>query len=203
MRFEELYRKLSEKQYPVFSMEDVGFFFPKEKKDTLKQSLSRWKKNGFIASLRKGLYELVYPEPRVLSDMYLANRIYSPSYVSLETALSHYSLIPEVSMTVLSITSKPTRRFKNHHGLFMYSSVQPKAFCGYTIENHGGTEILIAEPEKALADLLYFQKLRARKLDLSGLRLDLKKIALLNQKKLAHYGRLYGLNMKEIFYAKH
>lgn len=197
MRFEELYQVLAEKKYRVFSFEELSLFFPNEKRETLKQSLSRWKKNKFIEPLRKGLYELVYPEPSHLSDMYLANKIYTPSYVSLETALSHYGFIPEVSMAVLSITSKPTRQFKNPHGLFIYRSVQPRSFGGYTIERHGGLEVLIAEPEKALADFLYFKTLRGRKIELNSLRLDRKRTVRLNQKKLIHYGHLYGMDLKE------
>ena len=166
MRFDDFYKILSKNGYFVFSCEDIGIFFPSVKKTTLMQCLSRWKKNGLLASLKKGLYELVYPARRELPDMHIANKIYSPSYVSLETALSHYSVIPEVAMAVTSITPKTTRRFKNAHGLFIYRSVQPKAFCGYTIEKHGGCDVLIAEPEKAMADLLYFKTLRGGKFDL-------------------------------------
>ncbi len=198
MRFEDLCKKLSEKKYYVFSFEDACLLFPKEKRTTLKQYLSRWKKNAFIEPIRKGLYELVYPERHVLSDMYLANKIYGPSYVSLETALSHYSLIPEVSMAALSITAKPTRRFKNHHGLFIYRSVQPKAFCGYTIDHHGALDVFIAEPEKALVDFLYFKTLRANKNDTETLRMDRKRVGRLNQKKLDRYGRIYGIDVKGI-----
>ena len=207
MRFEAFCKTLSEKKYYVFSLEDICVFFPKEKRDTLKQYLSRWKKSGHMAALRKGLYELTFPERRVLSDMYLANKIYAPSYVSLDTALSHYSLIPEVSMAVLSITPKPTRRFKNEHGLFVYRSVQPKAFCGYRIENHGGIDVLIAEPEKAITDFLYFNNLRAlraqraRKFDLNALRLNTKRLARLNRKKLDHYGRIYRMDVRGILHA--
>lgn len=198
MRFDELCKGLSGKKYYVFTVEDVCVFFPGEKKSTLKQYLSRWKKAGRIARLRKGLYELIYPERHPLSDIVLANKIYSPSYVSLETALSHYSLIPEVSMAVVSITTKPTRRFKNDHGLFIYRSVQPRAFCGYRIENHGGVEVLIAEPEKALADFLYFKTVHARKLESGSMRLDRKRIARLNREKIESYSRIYGMDMKGI-----
>jgi len=198
MRFEELCTVLSGKKYYVFTVEDVCVFFPGEKKSALKQYLSRWKKAGRIARLKKGLYELIYPDRRHLSDLVLANKIYSPSYVSLETALSHYNLIPEVSMAVVSVTTKPTRRFKNDHGLFVYRSVQPKAFCGYGIENHGGVDVLMAEPEKALADFLYFKTVRVRKPELRSLRLDVKRIARLNRKKIESYGRIYGVDVKGI-----
>ena len=201
MRFEAFYQRLSKEQYPVFSCRDLSAFFPNEKMATLKQGLSRWKKNKFVSSLKRDLYELTFPKPQNLSDLYLANKIYSPSYASLETALSHYSMIPEVSISVLSVTAKPTRRFKNSHGLFVYRSVQPKAFCGYGIENHGGFDVLIAEPEKALADFLYFNSSGAFKADLKELRLDMKKVAGLNKKKFDHYGRIYGIDVLGMLYA--
>lgn len=198
MKFDDFYRILSENKYYVFSCQDIAAFFPAVNKTALIQSLFRWKKNGLIEALRKGLYELVYPVRRELPDMHLANKIYSPSCVSLETALSHYSIIPEVAMAVTSITSKTTRRFKNSHGLFVYRSVQPKAFCGYTIENHGGSEVMIAEPEKALVDLFHFKTLRGAEFDSRALRFDSKKILRLNRAKMDKYGRLYGLHAKGI-----
>jgi len=199
MRFEDVYKELAGKKYYVFSCGDLCAFFPAQKKTTVQQYLSRWKKSGLVSSLRKDLYELTFPGPYDLPDMYLANKIYTPSYISLETALSHYSMIPEVAMALTSITSKPTRRFKNSHGLFIYRSIQAKAFCGYTIENHNGFNVLIAEPEKALADYFYFKTLRGAKFDIEEARLDKKKVARLDHKKIDTYGRMYGINMKGVF----
>jgi predicted transcriptional regulator of viral defense system len=200
MRFEEVFKELTEKKYYVFSCEDLCAFFSFEKKTTIKQYLSRWKKGGLVAALRKNLYELTYPKPYGISDMYLANKIYAPSYVSLETALSHYSLIPEVSMAVTSITAKTTRRFKNNHGLFIYRSVRPQAFRGTTIENHNGFNVLIAEPEKALADFLYFKTLRVKSFDAAALRLDKKRIRNLDRKKMDVYAGTYGISIKGILH---
>lgn len=201
MRFQEVYKKLIKSKYAVFSFGDLGIFYSKERQSNLRQYLSRWKKNGWIASLRKGLYELTFPENRAVPDFFIANKMYSPSYVSLETALSYYSILPEVSMAVLSVTPKTTRRFKNTHGLFMYRTIKPQAFCGYLIEKHNGFDILIAEPEKALVDYLYFKTLRGGKLDRDAERLDQKRLLKLNKKKLDVYARLYSLNLKEILNA--
>ena len=201
MRFQEVYKKLAEKQFFVFSFEDLTVFYPKENRGSLRQYLSRWKKSGWIASLRKGLYELTYPKDHNIPDFFIANKLYAPSYVSLETALSYYSILPEVSMAVVSISPKITRRFKNSHGLFIYHSVQPEAFRGVGIEKHGGLDILIAEPEKALVDFIYFKTRRAGKLDLDAERLDKKKVAGFNTKKLDTYARAYGLDLKKILYA--
>lgn len=202
MRFQELYKKLSGKKYYIFSFEDVCVFFPGENRGNLRQYLSRWKKNGLMDSLRKGLYELTYPERRIIPDFFMANKIYAPSYISLETALSHYSILPEASMAVVSVTPKATRRFKNAHGLFMYRTIRPEAFSGYSIEKHNGLDILIAEPEKALVDYLYFKTLRGGKFDRDAERLDKKRLGRLNKKKLDIYARMCRLDWKEMLYAK-
>jgi len=130
--------------------------------------------------------------------MYIANKLYSPSYVSLETALSDYSIIPEVAMSVTSITTKPTRRFKNKHGLFIYRAVRPEAFTGYLVRRHGTFDILIAEPEKALVDYLYFKAYRNKNYDFSEARLDKDAVSRLNKKKLKKYAELYKMDRRVI-----
>ena len=201
MRFQETYKRLIEKKYTIFSFEDLCVFYPKEKRSNLRQYLSRWKAQGWLKSLKKGLYELTYPEGRGVPDFFIANKIYAPSYISLETALSYYSIIPEVSMAVVSVTAKATRRFKNSHGLFIYRSIQTEAFRGYIIEKHNGFNILIAEPEKALVDYLYFKTLRGRSFDKKEERIDQKRVEQLNKKKIESYAKIYQLNVKDLLYA--
>jgi len=132
-------------------------------------------------------------------DMYVANHLYSPSYVSLETALSDYSIIPEVSMAVTSITTKTTRRFRNKHGLFIYRTVKPEAFAGYYVEREGGFDILMAEPEKALVDFLYFKAYHNKKFKLEDERLDRDIISRLNRKKLNKYAGYYNMDLKGLY----
>ncbi len=202
MRFQDVYKNLVGKRYYVFSFEDLSILYPGENRSTLRQYLSRWKKNGWIGSLRNGLYELTFPEGRSIPDFFMANKMYAPSYISLETALSYYSILPEVSMAVVSVTPKATRRFKNAHGLFIYRSIRSEAFHGYGIEKHNGFDVLIAEPEKAVADYLYFKTLHGKRFDWDAERLDQKRLAHLNKAKLDLYVGMYHLNLKEVLYAK-
>jgi hypothetical protein len=76
--------------------------------------------------------------------------------------------------------------------------VKNEAFCGYTIEDHHGFDVLIAEAEKALVDYIYFKTLRNKELDIEALRLDKNKMSKLNQKKLDAYSRIYGINLKGV-----
>ncbi len=199
MNFNEVYKVLEQNRYYVFSYDDAISFFPKKKRNNLKQLIYRWKEKGWIVSLKRGLYELTYPKEFNIPDLHVAHKLYSPSYISLETALSHYSIIPEVSMAVTSITTKPTRKFKNKHGLFIYHTVQPAAFAGYYIEKQGGFDIFMAEPEKALIDYLYFMALRDKKFSLSEARLDRKVISKLKGKKLKRYAQLYHFSLKGLY----
>lgn len=199
MNFKELYKTLEKNKYYIFSFDDLLFFYPNEKRANLKKLIYRWKGKGWISSLKKGIYELTYPKDLSIPDMFIANHLYSPSYVSLETALSHYSIIPEVSMAVTSITTKPTRKFKNKHGLFIYRTVRPVAFTGYYVEKQGAFDILTAEPEKALMDFLYFKTYRNRKFSFEDERFDKDVISHLNKKMLNKYAKLYNIDLKELY----
>lgn len=196
MEFTALFKTIEKHRYYVFSHNDLLSFYPNEKKDGLKKAVYRWKRNGSISPLRRGVYELTYPKDLHIPDLYIANHMYGPSYVSLETALSHYSIIPEVSMTVTSVTVKPTRRFRNRHGLFIYRTVKPAAFSGYYIERQGGFDVFIAEPEKALVDFLHFKTYRNKAFDYGEERLDKDSISRLNNKKINAYAKLYNLDLK-------
>ncbi len=198
MNFKQLYKDIIKNKYYVFSFEDLLTLYYNENKQNLKQMLYRWKQKNWIRSLKKGLYELTYPDEYIIPDMYIANKLYSPSYVSLETALSNYSIIPEVSMAVTSITTKPTRQFKNVHGLFIYHTLRPEFFTGYYIEKQGKFEIFIAEPEKALIDFIYFKTYRNKKFNLQEERLDFDIISSFNKKKLKKYIKQYNLKLEEL-----
>ena len=199
MNFRDLYKTLERNRYYIFSYEDILSFYPGADGGNLKRMIHRWKKEGWISGLKRGLYELTYPKDFVFSDMHIANKLYSPSYVSLETALSNYSIIPEVSMAVTSITTKPTRRFKNRHGLFIYRTVKPSFFTGYYVEKEGGFNIFIAEPEKALIDYWYFKTYRNKKFDPKEERMDKDAILSLKRAKINKYAKLYNINVKDIY----
>ena len=201
MQFRALFQTLRAKNYSVFSFEDILAFFPHENRTNLKRMIHRWAEKNWIVPLKRGLYELIYPEDLAIPDLFVANKLYSPSYVSLETALSYYSLIPEVSMAVISLTTKPTRRFKNKHGLFLYRTVKSACFTGYYIEKQRGFPFLIAEPEKALADYIYFKSFRRKNFSFHNERLDRKAIQALDKSKVKHYAGLYGIKTGD-FYAQ-
>ncbi len=117
-----------------------------------RQFIHTYVEKNFFIKLRNGLYILEEKQPPVY---FLANRIYRPSYVSLETALSYYGIIPETIYSITSVTSKSTQKFDTLGMNFNYTRIKQKAFQGYTVKKEAGHSYYIAEPEKALADYLY------------------------------------------------
>ena len=104
--------------------------------------------------LKKGLYET---NPKI-DPFYLADPICSPSYISFETALAYYDLIPERVYAIKSATfdKKKKKEFKTYFGLYTYQDIPKDAFpWGTYIYNLEGYTFRIASKEKALLDMLY------------------------------------------------
>ena len=138
-----------------------------------KSNLVRWEQKGRLVKLRNGYYS--FPEYTAEKDfpLYIANRIYRPSYVSLHTALAFFGLIPESVVQITSVSTLKTASFINSFGTYSYHSVRPALMFGYdTRPMQGGRSILLAKPEKALLDLLYLYPFYNSKEELEALRID-------------------------------
>ena len=120
--------------------------------------LSRWVKAGKLHKLKRGLYILAEPYRKISPHPFLiANRIKNASYVSLQSALAWYNLIPEYVPVVTSVTTARTDTFHNSEGSFIYRHIKKSMFTGYrSKELIDGQFVFLALPEKALLDLIYF-----------------------------------------------
>ncbi len=114
-------------------------------------------KQGVLTSIKKGLYisgkanDSLEPE-----SILIANHIYGPSYVSMETALSYYGLIPERVYETTSCTIKPTKKFTTGIGVFNFSHL-PLPYYSFGIKSillEKTQQAMIASKEKALCDKL-------------------------------------------------
>jgi len=157
------YQKLKEqlKDFVVFSLSDIRKVDPK----FYRPRLNEWQAKGYIKKLRRGYYmfaDLVLNEETLFL---MANRLYAPSYVSFEMALSYYGLIPEGVYSVTSVSSKKTASFKTPIARFSYRKIKPSLFFGYQIQKQKGQGYKIAEMEKALLDYLYFNPWVAEEAD--------------------------------------
>ena len=167
----------------------VGLFTPQEFQRIFRTSESRTKyfleeyvAGGLFVRLKKGLY-MLRTDP--LPEEEIANRLYRPSYLSFEYALATYSLLLEMPYSVTSATSKPTRTFTVGEKTFSYFTIKREAFTGYVPIKRAGRTVLLAEPEKALVDYLYFVSLGKKPKN------DRLNTASLDRQKVLHYASLY------------
>lgn len=161
LKWELFEKQIEEKGLLYFSLFDLERIFP-NRKLALKKYLGRKVREKQIIRLKRNLYCLANKIP---NDYLLANILYQPSYISLELALSYYSIIPETVYSVTSVTSKATREFSFEGKIFSYQAIKKKAFCDYQPQKIDSLTFLIATPEKALADYLYFVSLGKKRLN--------------------------------------
>lgn len=113
------------------------------------------KAQGFLEPLKKGLYIAGPAISATKPDTFLvANHLLGPSYVSLETALSFYGLIPERVYEISSMTTKAPRSFKTAMGQFTYTRL-PLPYYSFGLEMHqlpSNQYAIVASPQKALCD---------------------------------------------------
>jgi len=135
--------------------------------------LGRWVKSGRIYQLRRGLYALAPPYKKKQPHPFLvANRLQRCPYVSLQPALAFYGMIPEIVNITVSITTGRPERLTTPLGIYELWHVKTALLFGYKMISLGGQSALIATPEKALLDLIYFQPDSASTLFLQSLRLQ-------------------------------
>lgn len=147
--------ELLKKGTGIFTPRDFGRIFHTTDSRT-KYFLEEYTKRGLFLRLKRGLY-MLKTDP--LPEEEIANCLYRPSYISFEYALATYNLLPEMVYSVTSATTKPTRTFAVGEKTFSYFTIKREAFTGYIPVKRAGRTILMAEPEKALVDYLYFVSL--------------------------------------------
>lgn len=120
--------------------------------------LSRWVKTGKIYQLRRGLYSIAPPYQKNAPHPFLvANHLQKASYVSLQSALSFFGLIPEVVNMITSVSTGRPERLETPLGTYEFRHLKTEFFFGYQMVELSGQSAFVATPEKALLDLIYLQ----------------------------------------------
>lgn len=149
---------------------------------------------GYLLQLRKGLYMTsLLVSSRMPEPFLIANHLYGPSYVSLDSAISYWGLIPERVYEITSVTTKQSKRFFTQNISFSFTHL-PKAYYAIGIQSLPLTEtqtVLIASAEKCLCDQI---------VTTSGVNLRSKKQAMtyLVEELRIEKDRLRDLNLKEM-----
>ncbi len=153
MKYKEFKDKIQ--KYPIFSSSHLAALTDNEQ--VLRNQLARWRRQGLVLRLKKGLYVLNKEDRKINpSRPFIASQLLSPSYLSTEYALSFYDFIPERVEDVTSVTTKKTTTFLNDFGTFHYQHIDVACFVGFKeTKDDNGYPFFIAEPEKAIVDFLY------------------------------------------------
>jgi predicted transcriptional regulator of viral defense system len=140
------------KNFTVISSADIGSVDA----HFHRRRLNEWQDKGYLKKIIKGYYRFsdTALDENILFET--ANRIYAPSYISLEMAFSYYGFIPEAVYGITSATPRPTRTFDTQAGTFSYQTLKSRLFFGYQIVEYGAQKhFAIASPEKAILDFCY------------------------------------------------
>ena len=188
MKFENLIEVVQDE--PVF---DTGLLLSGQvDPNDIRRQLTRWTNSGRLIQLRRGLYSLAPPYQKVKAHPFvIANRLVGGSYVSLQSGLAHYGLIPEFVPTVVSVCSSRPRQWSTPLGSFLFRHVDRKHLRGYqSLELGGGQSAVVALPEKALLDLIYLTPGGDSIEYIRSLRLQ--NLELLSRDQLKGFAQLFG-----------
>ncbi len=141
----ELYKR----KETVFKISDIALLFPKENSNYLSERMSYYRRRGELVSPRRGIYAKPNYNP-----LELANRLYTPSYISLEYVLQQAGIIFQYDSRYTNV-SYLSREIKIENRIYSYRRIKEEIIMGMegVIQNEEG--INIATPERAFLDTLY------------------------------------------------
>ena len=153
--------------------------------------------NGVLERLKRGFY-IAGPDYRSnpIDNFSVSNLLYGPSYVSLESALSYYGLIPEAVRTVTAIALQKPKHFDTKIGFFEYHKILASAVHTgvVSVENAFNGHCLIAVCEKAILDTVYLRFSGDNVVDwlVNSLRIELTDLQSLDLGFMRATARLYN-----------
>lgn len=172
---------LKQKGITLFTLTDFSRIYSITNKNSLSKKIQSLEQKKLIRRLINGKYALSISP---VSEFKIAQFILSPSYISLESALSFHGIITGFPYSITSITTKTTKTYIIDKKEFSYSHLAPKFLWGYEKQE----DFLIATKEKALLDYCYLSfkgiktPLDFEELDSTGL----------NKKLLSEYIHRWG-----------
>lgn len=149
MQYLELKQQL--KDFLIFSLDDIKKVDPA----FYRRRLNEWQEKGYIKKIIKKYYIFSDLEINESVLFAIANRIFDPSYISLEMALSYHGLIPESVYGITSVSSRKTYAFDSQLANFNYRKIKPELMFGYQLIKYQNHSFKIAEIEKAILDFFY------------------------------------------------
>lgn len=190
-----MYNLFREKLYkfPVFSRKDIEKTF----QNFDNKNLVNWQRKGYITKVRNNFYIFSDKKKDEVLLFHLANSIYVPSYISLESALSYYQIIPEGVYSMTSVSTLKTNQFETQLGNFNYAHVKKELFFGYRIIAENEIRYKIATLEKTILDYLYLHPTIKNQEDIEALRWNKDLLEKIDRQLLEGYLSLFKSTVLE------
>lgn len=190
----EIYKKLLRSKKQIYTVGDLKKILGLRKDNSIYQAIKRLKKENLLERLTNGVYKLIDTPS---DDFVIANNLYYPSYISLETALNYYGILIQTPYIISSITTRRNKLIKQKDKEFIFFHLKGDYFFDYIKER----DFLIATPEKALVDTIFFKAIGKSKADFSELvleHLDKKRLLRVKEKikNLAFHKYFESLRLK-------
>jgi len=157
---------LGESKKGLFTTEDLRKLLDVKKSNTLYKTIEGLVKEKILTRLSKGRYSFRTARPHVFE---IGNFLYSPSYISFESALNFYNILLQVPYAISSATALRNKTISATNKEYVYTHIDKRVYFEFRMEG----AFVIASPEKALADLMYVISKGKRRVDISDMDLSL------------------------------
>jgi predicted transcriptional regulator of viral defense system len=173
---------------PVVSVSGVKKAFP----DFDTRNLVNWQRKGYLIRLRNGYYAFT-SRARSEQDLFIiANKLYEPSYVSMETALNWHGIIPEGVYSIESVGTRKTNGFDTPLVRFNYRKLKTNLYFGYDLVKSSYGAFRIATVEKALLDYFYLNPNLRSTEDFAALRWNASGLAKIEVERLKRFAAVFN-----------
>lgn len=182
----------------IVSFNDLaGIFSARYGEGEVKKRISLLSKRGWLVRIKRGLYVVITDISTLgfsdLSELTISQTLNKNSYISFENALQYYSMFDQMLSSIEAVTDKRARNYKVQSKEYRFSHIKKTLYFGFVTIIVEGKEVIMAEKEKALLDMLYFRSSTYNvDLVLEKLREYKEKI---DFEKLKNYAGLFGLNI--------
>jgi len=171
---------LIKKKINLLDVNTAQKIFSFRNENSLYKFLQRLERADILKRVTKGKYLFSLKET---NDYELANFLFTPSCISLESALSFYGILAQFPYTITSVTPLKTKKIIYNEKEFEFAHLKREYFFGFIKKDN----FLIALPEKALLDELYFISK-----GLTNISLDELNLSIIKKEKLRRMMKYYN-----------
>jgi predicted transcriptional regulator of viral defense system len=179
-------RIFRENNYKVVNSVLVSRLFKITNQNTVYKLLQRLTAQKVLKRAVNGTYFVSSTNP---GSFCLANSLITPSYISFESALNYYGILPQFPYPITSSTTKRSQTINFDNREFSFRHLATGLYFGFVKTD----DFLIATPEKAVLDLLYFKSKGLASADISDW-----DTSVLNKRVLKTLAKKFNISIEEL-----